>query len=158
MKNWKRSLPILLLLATAFATPAAYAQSQPPPPSSAESSRTSDIRASDGVIAACNAAVDELRATRVLVESLDAENKILRERLKTEKRTASVLTELNETRKSEAEALRKTIDAKNETLAAKDAVIDAQEKLIASLKSKRRSPLARLGDILLGAAVIAILK
>src|SRR5215212_2079995 len=131
MKNWKSSLQILLLLATAFAMPAAYAQSQPPQPSSAKSSLKSDTRASDGVIAGCNAVADELRATRVLVESLDAENKILRERLETEKRTAFVLAELNETRKSEAEALRKTIEAKNETLGAKDAVIGAQEKLIA---------------------------
>ena len=157
MKNWKRYPPILALLATACLTPAAYAQSQPPPTSSAKSSPAWDTRANN-IVAACNAAVEELTATRTLIESLDAENAILRERLAVEKRTTEVLTELNETRRSESDALRKTVEAKNETILVKDAVIDAQEKLIESLKAKRRSPLARLGDILLGAAVIAVLK
>lgn len=94
----------------------------------------------------------------MLVDALETENRFLRGRLETEKRTVEILSALNETRKAESEALRKTIEAKNETIAAKDAVIAAQDKLIATLKSKRRSPLARLGDILIGAAVIAVLK
>jgi hypothetical protein len=117
----------------------------------------SDTRA-NSITAACNAAVEELAATRVLVASLETENRLLRERLETEKRAAAVLNELNETRHSESEALRKAVEAKNETILAKDAVIQAQEKLIGSLKAKRRSPLARIRDILIGAAVIAVLK
>jgi hypothetical protein len=42
--------------------------------------------------------------------------------------------------------------------AAKDAAIAAQEKLIAQLRTKKRSPCARIADILLGAGVIAVLK
>jgi len=40
----------------------------------------------------------------------------------------------------------------------KDAAIAAQEKLIDHLKTKKRSVWSRIGDILLGAGVIAILK
>jgi hypothetical protein len=110
------------------------------------------------LIAACNAAVEDLKATRILVNSLEKENQLLKERLDTEKRTVAILTELNDTRRSESEALRKTVEAKNETIAAKDAVIASQDALVQTLKSKRRSPLSRLGDILIGAAVIAVLK
>jgi hypothetical protein len=102
--------------------------------------------------------VEELKTARVLIDSLETENRLLRERLETERRTVEILSALNETRKAEGEALQKTLDAKSETIAAKDTLIAAQEKLIATLKSKRRSPLARLGDILIGAAVIAVLK
>lgn len=93
-----------------------------------------------------------------MIDALDAENASLRSRLETEKRATAILAELNETRKSEAEALRKAIDAKNETIAAKDAVITSQDKLIEGLKHKKSSPWRRLGDILIGAAAIAILK
>jgi septal ring factor EnvC (AmiA/AmiB activator) len=109
-------------------------------------------------VPACSAAVDDLIATRRLATALDAENKSLTERLATEKQRNALLGELNETRKSENAALETAIRAKNETIAAKDAAIAAQDKLIAELRSKRSSPWRRLGDILIGAAVIAILK
>ncbi len=110
------------------------------------------------IIAACSAAVDELKASRVLIEALDGENTSLKSRLETEKRTTAILTELNETRKSESDALRKAIDAKNETIAARDTVIATQDKLIDALKTKKPSAWRRLGDILIGAAAIAVLK
>ena len=66
--------------------------------------------------------------------------------------------ELSETRKSEAEALRATISAKNETIAAKDAVIARQDDLVRELKSKKASPWKRLGDVLLGVAIFAVLN
>ncbi len=106
----------------------------------------------------CSAAVDELKASRVLIYALDAENASIKSRLETEKRTTAILSELNETRKSESDALRKAIDAKNETIAARDAVITTQDKLIDALKTKKPSPWRRLGDILIGAAAIAVLK
>ena len=110
------------------------------------------------VLAACAAAVNELKASRTLLDALDAENASLKSRLETEKRTTAILTELNETRKSETEALRKAIEAKTETIAARDTVIATQDKLIDALKTKKPSPWRRLGDILIGAAVIAVLK
>ena len=61
-----------------------------------------------------------------------------------------LLTELNETRKSEADALRTALTANDETIAAKDTVIAAQDKLIEALKRKKPSPWKRLGDVLIG--------
>ena len=104
------------------------------------------------------AAAVELEQTRVLVLALESENHALAGRLDTEKRTTVVLTELNKTQKSEADALRSVVTAKNETITAKDAVISAQDKLVEALKKKKTSPWRRLGDILIGAAVFAILK
>lgn len=104
------------------------------------------------------AAADDLDKTRVLVRELESENLLLTERLETEKRTTALLTELNETRKSESETLRITVAAKNETITAKDAVIVSQDKLIETLKRKKASIWRRLGDVLIGAAAIAVLR
>lgn len=100
----------------------------------------------------------ELEKTRVLVSAIESENRLLTERLKTETQTTGILMELNETRKGEADALRNVIEAKNVTLLAKDAVIASQDKLVEALKQKRPSPWRRLGDILIGAAAVAILR
>jgi len=69
-----------------------------------------------------------------------------------------LLTELNETRKSETDALRTAVAAKSEALTAKDAVIATQDKLIETLKRKKSSPWKRIGDVLIGATIFAILK
>jgi hypothetical protein len=68
------------------------------------------------------------------------------------------MKELIDTRRLETDDLRAALDAKNETIAAKDAVIDSQGKLIEKLKKNKVSPWRRIGDILIGAAVFAILK
>ena len=111
-----------------------------------------------GLINACAAAVGDLKATRVLVETLTDENAALKNRLDSEKQTAALLTELNATRKSETDALRETVAAKNEAIVAKDAVIASQDTLIEALKKKKSSPWKRLGDVLIGAALFAVLK
>ncbi|HKX83941.1 MAG TPA: hypothetical protein VJL58_06975 [Pyrinomonadaceae bacterium] len=102
--------------------------------------------------------LDELQASRYLIAALEAENQTLKERLAIEKATTRLLAELNETRRSETEALRKALDAKNETIAAKDAAIAAQDKLIATLQGKKQSPWKRALDILIGVGVGAVLK
>ncbi len=104
------------------------------------------------------AAAIELESSRRLISALDAESQQLKERLETEKRISALLTELTTTQKAESDALRSAVRAKNETIDAKDAVIAAQDKLVVGLKLKRPSPWRRLGDILIGAAAIAILK
>ncbi len=104
------------------------------------------------------AAAVELEKTREFVSALDAENGVLKERLVTEKRISTLFAELSVSQKSEAEALRAAIAAKNETITAKNSVIAAQDKLAATLKSKRPSLWRRLGDVLIGAAAIAVLK
>lgn len=100
----------------------------------------------------------ELEKTRVLVDALETENRVGAKRLETERAANTLLTELATTRKSENEALRQTVAAKNETIAAKDSVIASQEKLVATLKARRPSLLRRIGDVLAGAAIIAIFK
>jgi len=79
-------------------------------------------------------------------------------RLETERRANALLNELNETRRAETEALRATVAAKNETIAAKDAALATQDKLIETLKTKKRSVWSRIGDIAIGAGLIAVLK
>jgi hypothetical protein len=102
--------------------------------------------------------VDELKASRSLIDALESENFALKTRLETEKRASQLLEELNATRKSEADALRKALNAKNETIAAKDAVIAAQDKLIETLKHKKSSPWKRALDILIGVGVGAVMR
>ncbi len=109
-------------------------------------------------IRACMATAVELEKTRELVSALESENQALNERLETEKQTSAILRELNETRKSEADSLRAVVAAKNETIAAQEKVIASQDKLVAALKSKKRSPLGRVGDILIGAAAGMIFR
>mgnify|MGYP003393283085 FL=1 len=101
---------------------------------------------------------DELTLANRLIDALERENAALKTRLDTERSANAILLELNETRKSESEALRQTIAAKNETLAAKESVITAQDKLIGELKTKRTSIWKRIGDIAIGAAVGAVLR
>jgi septal ring factor EnvC (AmiA/AmiB activator) len=106
---------------------------------------------------ACAAVVDELAASRTLIDTLENENAALKQRLDTEKRATALLTELNETRRSETEALRTALAAKNETLTAKDAVIASQDKLIETLKRKKSSPWKRIGDVLIGVGLGVLL-
>lgn len=143
----------------AFAVLALFAQSKAQAPNSASSSPTSATRAAaENLVNACAATADELAKTRKLVTVLEAENKTLSERLDTEKQSSKLLGELNETRKSETEALRATVAAKNETIAAKDAVIGKQDELVRELKNKKTSPWKRLGDVLIGVAVSTLIK
>lgn len=100
----------------------------------------------------------ELEKTRAFAASLETENRTLTERLATEKAATALLTELNQSRRAESEALKNTVAAKNETIAAKDSVIASHDRLVEALKRKKPSPWRRLGDILIGAAAIAILR
>lgn len=159
MKNLKNWQTIQTLLAIAFAALALSAQSKAQTPNSALSLPNSATRAAaENLIDACAATADELVKTRTLVTVLEAENKTLSERLDTESRSSALLKELNETRKSETEALRAAVVAKNETIGAKNAVIGRQDDLVRELKNKKTSPWKRLGDVLLGVAIFAVLK
>jgi hypothetical protein len=111
-----------------------------------------------GLTKACAAAVSELEASRRLIDLLERENTLLKDRLETETRTTAMLTELNASRKAESDALKTALTAKTETLAARDSVIAAQDKLIDSLKAKKSSPWKRLGDILIGIAAGALIR
>ena len=93
-----------------------------------------------------------MTASRRLIELLESETALLKDRLATEKQTTSLLLELTATQKAESEALRNAINAKNETIAAKDKVIETQSKLVDALNKKKTSPWKRIGDVLIGVA------
>jgi hypothetical protein len=95
---------------------------------------------------------------RALVTALEKENGALRQRLDVAIRTETILNELNETRRSETEALKVTVAAKNETIAAKDAAITRQDEMAAELRRRKTSPWKRIGDVLIGIGVSAILR
>jgi len=102
--------------------------------------------------------VDELKQTRTLAVALERENSALRERLAVASRTEAILNVLIETRRSETEALRKALAADQQAIAVKDAVIARQDALVTELKRRKTSPWKRVGDVLIGVAVGAILK
>lgn len=168
MNNWKRSIQIPMLLAAMLSAHAAFGQSQAQQTNSVPGSQKSGTGVSRqkavgsgqsaGLVEACAAAVEDLKATRALAAALETENAALKARIETAKQTTELLTELDATRKSETDALRATVAAKNEAIAAKDAVIASQDKLIEALKKKKSSPWKRLGYVLIGAALIAVLK
>jgi len=110
------------------------------------------------LINSCAATAEDLAKSRVLVDVLEKENGLIKERLETEKRTSAVLLELNDTRKAENASLRETVAAKNETIAAMSAVIAAQDKLVETLKKKKTSPLKRLADVLVGIGLMAVFR
>jgi hypothetical protein len=93
-----------------------------------------------------------------LIDLLERENRLLKDRLETETRTTAILNEVNTSRTAEGDALKTALAAKTETLAAKDEVIAAQQKLIDSLKTKKSSPWKRLTDILIGVAAGMVLR
>lgn len=159
MKRSKKLKPLFAMLAIMFTACAAFAQSPSLPMSSAESLPKPDIRASEQTIRdACADAAADLITTRQMADALSAENALLKERLETAERTAAILTQLNETRRTENAALNEALKAKNETIAAQSELIRTQAELAAKLKSKKRSLFGRIGDVLLGAAAIAIFK
>lgn len=112
----------------------------------------------NSVIAACSAVADELIASRILIDALEKENALLNARHQTDQQMIDLLSELNETRNAEADALRSTIAAKGEAITAKDAVIASQDKLIDALKRKKSSPWKRLGDVLIGVGIMTVFK
>jgi len=93
-----------------------------------------------------------------LADALDAENGLLKKRLETADRANEIYRELNETRKAESDALREAVKAKDETIAAQADLIKTQGQLNAKLEKKNPSLARRIGDVLLGAAIFAVLR
>lgn len=114
--------------------------------------------AASQIINACAAAAEELIAVRRLAAALERENLALHDRLQIAAQVETLLQELAETRRSETQALRNAITAKDETIDAKDSVIAKQDELIERLKKRKSSPWKRVGDILIGVAISAVLK
>lgn len=110
------------------------------------------------MVEACAAAVEELAKSRALLTALERENELLRLRLETEKDRAGLMQELLETRQQENAALVEALAARRSESAAQSAVIAVQDELITALRKRKRSPWARIGDVLMGAGIIAILR
>lgn len=104
------------------------------------------------------AAANEIETSRRLITLLEEENALLKKRLATEIEVSKVLNQLAESRRLEAEALRKATEAKDETIAALKQQTETQEKIIAELKRRKSSPLRRIGDVLIGIAAGMILR
>ncbi len=117
-----------------------------------------DAKTDAAILGACSAAADELSRTRVLVSALESENAAVKARLESEQKIASVVEQIATSRAAESAALRAAVKAKDETIAAKDALVANRNALIETLRKKPRSPLKRIGDILIGAAIFAIFK
>lgn len=149
-----------MVLATMFGGHAVFGQSPSQPPNSATNSPKPDIRAANetAIHNSCAAAVEDLTATRKLADALETENSFLKKRLETADRTAAIYKELNDTRNAESAALRETIAAKDRTIAAQKELIKTHEQLAEKLRAKRPSLIRRIGDVLIGAAIFAVLK
>ena len=159
MKNWKEWKAILATLVLMLSVDATYGQAEQPPTNSADGSRNSATRATDeSVLNACSSAVQELTASRRLIKLLESEAALLRSRLESEKQANVRLSELNQARMSEAEALRSAVAAERDSIVAKNDVIDAQRKLLDELKAKKRSVWSRIGDVAIGIAAGALLR
>jgi hypothetical protein len=104
------------------------------------------------------AAANEIETSRRLITLLEEENALLKKRLATEIEVSKVLNQLAESRRLEAEALRKAAEAKDDAIAALKQQTETQEKIIAELKRRRSSPLRRIGDVLIGIAAGMILR
>ena len=103
MNSYKYYKLALAMLALTWLAPAGHAQAIPPSTSSAVSSPPSATAAGEfkvqsskfrvrGVgkeVAACNATVDELKASRALIDALDRENSSLRSAIETGRPSAS---------------------------------------------------------------------
>lgn len=109
--------------------------------------------------ALCSKAVDEVKASRALITSLELENKIIVERLNVEKQTVTLQTAIIANAARESASLR-------ETITSKDKVIEAQSEQIKllndALKRTKKPPavaiLNRVALITFGAIVIKILN
>lgn len=129
------------------------AQAQNSTPNSANSIPTT---ANDNL---CSKAVDEVKASRVLITSLESENRVIVERLNLEKQTTTAQTAIIANAAKESVLLR-------ETITAKDKVIESQQKqldlLNDALKRTKKPPsiaiLNRVALITFGAVIIKILN
>ena len=83
--------------------------------------------------------LDEAETQDALIKSLEAENKLLTERLDTEKEKNLLLAEIAESRKKEADNFKTANDANKEVIALKDAQIKNNEAEIVLLKKKKTS-------------------
>lgn len=98
-------------------------------------------------------ALSELKANEALVKSLEAENKLLTERLTTEQEKTDLLTELSAARKKEAEFWQSANTENKNVIALKDDQIKNNLAEIDILKRKKTSLIDKARFIGIGIAI-----
>lgn len=93
-----------------------------------------------------------------LIDSQAAENKLLSERLATEKKTSALALELAAARQAEAESYRAASDAKSEALKAKDEIIANKNKEIEIYKKRGGGLMDAVRKIATGVVIGLIVK
>src|SRR5688572_970470 len=120
MKNLGTSKLLPAMLVVMLSVLAASAQQPQPPKNYVESSPKSDTGAKkrgrprpqstrsveNSIVSSCNAAVDELKASRTLIDALEMENSALKLRLETEKRANAQQRTKRSPRKTQPSLLR----------------------------------------------------
>jgi len=156
MKKSQFNLKNLLFCAMTCAAFALLSQ-----PISAQQTSNSDselVTVKKAVINDCGKALDELSIFDKLVESKEAEIKLLREKLELQKEKFELVRELADARAKQADSLTEAVSALKEAIAAKDKQLENKDKEIEILKKKKTSILTIIKAIAAGVGVGLILK
>lgn len=156
MKKSIFNLKNLLIFATLCAAFASLAPQTPAQTSSNDASALVTVKQS--VINDCSRALDELAVYDRLLESKEAEIKLLGERLELEKERSELLRQVADARKNEAASLLEANNALKTAIAAKDAVIENKDREIGILKKKKPGVLNVIKAVAAGIAIGLVLK
>jgi multidrug resistance efflux pump len=106
----------------------------------------------------CGKALDELTVYDKLLESKEAEIKLLQERLQLEKEKFDLVRQVSDARANQAASLSEANTALKEAIAAKESIIANKDKEIEILKKKKTSVLTIIKTVGVGIGIGLILK
>ncbi len=156
MKNYKPLVTNLILFAlvlTAFAGSNLFAQESPK-----LTEKPNTVTVSQTTLDNCSKAFDELEIYDQLLESKEAEIKLLRERVELERERSKLYSDISEARKSESEARAAESEALQNAIDAKNKNIANLEKEVEILKKKKPSLLSKILQISAGIGIGILLK
>ena len=151
MKNIKFNLKNLMICAAIFAACALLPRQTSAQKPSNDGSKT--VTVSQTLLNDCSKALDELEVYDKLVESKDAEIRLLQERVQLEREKFDLMRQLAEARTKQSESLTEANNALKEAIAAKDVQLQNKDKQIELLKKKKVGFLTILKAIAAGVAV-----
>lgn len=138
-----------LLMLCLLSTLAAYAQNSPQPGIHAASPETCP----DGLLRACNAAVDELQAARKLIASQDAELKAAAVALDAQRERVSLLAEQNGILQKQIAELNAAIEAQKAAGSAMTELLEKYRLRVVDLEADLAKTKRRVRKMALGAFV-----
>ena len=138
----------LILIAFALLSPPISAQT-----SSNNSSAPDTVAIKKTVVDNCGKALAELAVFDQLVESKEAEIKLLKERVELEKEKFELVRQLADSRGKQAESLHEANNALKDAITAKDAMILNKDKEIAILKKKKVGLMTIIKAVAAGVAI-----